>query len=205
MQFMNKSLLKIYILIFMLADISCYKNQKELPNRERVDNKQVIGWLQKMKSTRDIDNHHLEQNKILHESSFVQWIEEGRKINNISILLSDILNEKNTHVDLSLVAFALGYLGNKESASALIDSLKSDDPYVKIEASLALGRLCISNSIHILCEISRKDDNPSVRANALIALGNFDTPEVRACVESALDDQDDFVKDVAHDIYQKLK
>ena len=74
-----------------------------------------------------------------------------------------------------------------------------------ISSGYTLGNLGDKRAIPIFCKAVENDESSNVRANALIALVNFDTPEVRACIKSAFDDPDESVSKASHEMYEKFK
>ncbi len=169
-----------------------------LSDLNAVSKGKAIQWLQQKTPIRQADNHHLTMD-LDSEPTCEEWLEEGRRIERIASSLTALLRHKDPEVDLPQVAYALGWLGDATGVPVLIDALDSEDVYLRIEAAAALGRLADKRAIPVLCKTAVKDENHNARANAVAALGSFEGPEVRACLESALKDESQFVRELARE------
>lgn len=88
----------------------------------------------------------------------------------------------------SYMAMALGNLGDKRAASLLEEAIRTDSSGdVSIYAMWALGTLKAAESIPLLIEKARSEDN-AIRKTALFVLGSFGSPDALPLLKSALED-----------------
>ena len=85
-------------------------------------------------------------------------------------LIALLTDEKQEKIVRRSAAYALGRLGDKQSAKPLLDVLKDEDPQVRLEAAFALGYLGNPRAMKPLVA-ALKDENWQVRWNAAVALG----------------------------------
>ncbi len=96
-------------------------------------------------------------------------------------------------------AFALGEFEATSAVSALsATATRHSDPMVREAAVAALG--AIGDIAGLEAILSACSDKPAVRRRAVLALAPFDTPEVEAAINSALNDRDWQVRQAAEDL-----
>lgn len=151
----------------------------------------VIDWLERLPG----DNPKDQPEEA--DFSYDAWFEEGRATPNAVEELMQLLNEEDLSSPSALagsIAYALGWVGNETAVQALTRALDSDDALLQSEAIAALGKL---RAVEIFDRISGylKDttQDPNLRGNASIALGNMAHPESENVLSGAKDDEDEFV------------
>jgi HEAT repeat protein len=98
-------------------------------------------------------------------------------------------------------AFALGeHPGcTRRALVALSDAARThNDPLIREAAVAALGAQGDPTTLPVV--LAACDDKPAIRRRAVIALANFDGPEVEARLQAALEDRDWQVRQVAEDL-----
>ena len=134
-----------------------------------------------------------------------EWLKEGKDIPHISKSLNNLFYQKNPSIDMALVAYSLGFLGDSKSIPLLIYSLKNGDDRLRIESAAALGHLKDKRAIKELCEKAIGDVDHNVRANCVVALEEIGDPRVLPCLQKALNDKDDFVSGLAKEAIDKIE
>ncbi len=125
------------------------------------------------------------------------WIDRGRKIHGIELVLTSLLARRDAEVELPLVAQSLGDLGGMNSVSVLIDALGSGDIHLRIQSAIALGRLHDRRAVPALGKCLREESDENVRANLVVAIGSIGGPDAREYLEEAAKDASPFVAELA--------
>jgi HEAT repeat protein len=92
-------------------------------------------------------------------------------------------------------AYCVGEWESRSTLSALATALHHDDARVREAAVAALGSIGDASSTPLI--IAALDDKPSVRRRAVVALSNFEGPEVDAALARAREDRDWQVRSAA--------
>lgn len=106
--------------------------------------------------------------------------------------------------DPSVVEIAAWACGEQETVTddvldRLIEhTIRHDDPLVRESCAAALGAIGDARGLPAI--LQALDDKPQVRRRAVLALAPFDTPEVDAAIERALEDRDWQVRQGAEDL-----
>src|ERR1051325_4384520 len=165
-------------------------------NRQR-----VLAWLAELPVLHDDTLQRPEGSpRIRHE----QWLAEGRTIPHIEPVLRELLPEHDAKMDLPKIAYALGWLGNRDSIPPLINALADSDVALRIEAAAALGRLRDSAAVPALCRAAVNDSDANVRANGCAALGNIGDRRALPTLETASRDKHPFVAELATEARRKI-
>ena len=116
-----------------------------------------------------------EERRRAREFDFDAWVSQGRQIHNIEGVLRTMLENRDSSVDLSRVAFALSEVGTTDSVPLLITCLDSPDPSLQFMAVESLGRIGDSRAVDPLGTrlmlIAERDEN--VVTSIVSALGNI--------------------------------
>jgi HEAT repeat protein len=116
-------------------------------------------------------------------------------------LLTLLADDDVTVIEAS--AWALGELGAASVRAGAVAALSAvagehDDPLAREAAVAALGALGDPAGLYAVLAACR--DKPAVRRRAVLALAPFDSPEVEAALQSALEDRDWQVRQAAEDL-----
>jgi len=136
-------------------------------------------------------------------ADFDQWLAGGKKIPGVESPLRGLLERRDSSVDLPLTAYALGFIGNRDSVPVLIDALKTDDLALRMLTVVALGELRDSRAIPQLAGLFQVEKNANVRANIVTALGKISS-ESLTCLRLATQDPDGFVSKLAKETLATL-
>jgi hypothetical protein len=128
---------------------------------------------------------------------FQAWIAEGRKIPDMERVLRRMLSERDSTVDLPMVAGALGGLGNSENVKVLIDALRQPDRWVRIYAADALGELRDPRAVQPLGMLLADEEDQSVRMSVLSALYEIGDERALRYLKRAASDKDPNVSEYA--------
>jgi len=91
-------------------------------------------------------------------------------------------------------AVALGAIGDARVLEPLIQALKDESWWVRLEAASALGELADSRAVEPLSILAMKDEDPHVRDTAVRALGKIGDEKGLVALTQALKDEDDSVR-----------
>ncbi len=166
---------------------SMMNQESELESRDQ-DNA-IISWLAELPE----DNV---QYPLYDTFSHSGWIEKGRKIPDLEDSLIKMLAEQDGRVDLTDVAYALGWFGSEKSVPLLLTSLKSNNISLRIESVAALGKIGDPDSFGPLQDLFR-DEDENIRANVCIAIGHLCHEKSKEFLTQALNDKSSFVIDCA--------
>jgi HEAT repeat protein len=122
----------------------------------------------------------------------------GRAVSCTELLV--LLADEDTWV-VEAAAFALGEHPRctRAALDALCDAARAHkDPLIREAAVAALGAQGDAATLPVV--LAACDDKPAIRRRAVIALSNFDGPEVEARLRAALEDRDWQVRQAAEDI-----
>lgn len=175
-----------------------YETEKKLQSETEA---RVIGWLEQVPFA-DLDNHHKPVRVAIDWDS---WFRTGREIVGIEGLLRKFLREQDGRVYLPQVAYALGWIGTRDSTPELIRALGARDLMLRIEAAAALGRVGDNRGVAPLCHLAEYDDNINVRANAYLSLGKLGDMFAKPVLINALKDRSQFVVDCAKEALTLLE
>ena len=118
----------------------------------------------------------------------------------VSILI-DLLNE-NTDVGYE-AALALGKIGDKRAVMPLLAVLQNPQSYNRGPAALSLGRLKDMRAYEPLLAIAKNNDSHEqfLIASVILALGNFDNPEIVPLLRKASTSQDANVRNAVINVF----
>lgn len=109
--------------------------------------------------------------------------------------------------DVRLAAVEASYRVHVFSSLAeLVERLGDDSTRVRRRAAESLGTLRAADAAPglVLLVDPKREEDATVRAAAVAALGRIADPETRAAVKAALDDEDGFVRDAARIALRRL-
>lgn len=136
------------------------------------------------------------------------WIAEGRKIPNVELALRTLLKNRDSTVELPIVAAALGSLGNGDSVPTLLyvlECTRQEDFGLRVSIINALGRLKDVLAIETLGRFAELSSDENVRANAVSALGEISGDEAEKIIQPTVDDPSEFVREVAQEVLNEMK
>jgi HEAT repeat protein len=111
----------------------------------------------------------LQHDKWYVRSKIAEILGEMQDKRALPFLISTLKEEKNSYVREALVE-SLGKIGERKTIPFLIPLLSDNDPQIRIEASLALGRMKTVTAVPYLCQ-NLNSNNGRVRWAAVRALG----------------------------------
>ncbi|WP_372367492.1 HEAT repeat domain-containing protein [Candidatus Uabimicrobium sp. HlEnr_7] len=102
--------------------------------------------------------------------------------------MRNILSEDKNSFVRSAAAEALGNLGDDQASEVLGQALQDQSELVRQKATIAVGKLKLTQFIPKLAELFRTDGNEAVQANAINGLGRMGNiePKYQSCVDEAL-------------------
>ncbi len=150
-------------------------------------------WLAKAASAAIYDYH-------VPSADFRSWLDEGKRLPDPEPVLRGMLERREKTADLALVAYALGFLGNRNSVPPLVNALGSGDWTLRALSAVALGELRDARAAEPLGKLLVADPNATVRANVVVALGKIRGPAALRFLEKAEEDDDSFVARIAKEL-----
>ena len=196
--------LAVLLMIVVVTGCSATDRQEAKESKEQMD--QIVrNWLQQlphsamwgiMKWESDEDRRRARA------FNLEQWVEAGKKIPKIEIVLQKMLKENaanDSDVDPSPIAFALGSVGSKESVPILIECLNSHDASLQMMATEALGNLHDPRAVdplgsRLILIVEHEESDLMYIMNALAEIGNESAMEY---LKKAEKEGNGFVSDVA--------
>jgi hypothetical protein len=142
--------------------------------------------------------------------SYEEWFAKGKSIPGseeglIQLLLSeDALRPSGNG---ARAAYALGWIGDKSKrvVDALLTSLRSKDPGLRIEAVSALGRQGNADVLPLVeALLTNETEDVNVRANACIAIGRLRVPSSESLLRRMLQDRNPFLARSAQEALRLL-
>jgi hypothetical protein len=143
--------------------------------------------------------------------SYDEWFARGKSIPGSVDALVALLNSEDPLHPSGLgarAAYALGWVGDtsKPVVDALLRSLNSKDPGLRIEAVSALGRQGSADVLPILVTLlTNENEDVNVRANACIAIGRLRVPSSEPLLRRILQDKNAFLVRSAQEALRLLK
>lgn len=141
--------------------------------------------------------------------SFERWLEEGRRLPNLVEDLIKLLEQENLtrpRPVAARAAYALSWLGEERAVPVLVKLLETVDIPLRSEAIAALGRLRAKNAFNqISGYLQDPAQDPNVRGNACIALGNLKIRESDPLLKEAVRDSNSFVAACAQEGLRLLR
>jgi len=150
-------------------------------------------WLSKAASAAIWDYH-------VPSADFRSWLDEGKRLSDPEPVLRGMLERREKTADIALVAYALGFLGNRNSVPPLVNALGSGDWAQRAFSAVALGELRDARAAEPLGKLLLGDPNATVRANAVVALGKIRGPAALRFLQKAQGDDDPFVARIAKEL-----
>jgi HEAT repeat protein len=130
---------------------------------------------------------------------FNVWLPRGKRLCGVEPALRTLLATRDQTVDLPLVAYALGFLGNSNSVPVLIGTINSEDWALRILSVVALGELRDVRAVKPLGSLLGVERDVNVRANIVVALRKIGGATAVSFLETAARDEDAFVRKIAKD------
>lgn len=170
---------------------------------EHVDvESRVISWLGEFSYIGQFDHHHRSNFK---KVDYDQWIARGKAIEGAEPVLRKLLEENDPRVELPQVAYALAWVGTRESVPVLIEALHHKDYRLRREAAVALKHIRDQEAEIPLCRVLEVDDNANVRVNAVLALQELGTGKAIPYLEARLRDESAFVAEEAAEAIARIR
>lgn len=182
----------IIVIAFGMGILGCDKKD----NTENATKKWLKKYNFRSKVTSDNDDNKWITIGQYHSS--VQWINEGKNINGINMILDKLLKEQDSEVYLPKVAYALAFLGNEKNVPTLISACNTEDHVLRTSICVALGNIGSTRAIETLGDLIENDTNGSVRLNAVAALKKIGTSDSLPYLKKIVDEEDDeFIRNIA--------
>jgi hypothetical protein len=125
--------------------------------------------------------------------SVEEWVDAGRKIEEIEKTLIGLCRNNTTNIDTRLIIGALSVIGTADSVPVLIRIMEDEDqPYwTRIGAATALGSVGGPVAVQALCRILSapvSGAGPAFHLNVVAALGRIGDPNAIPFIEKALEE-----------------
>jgi HEAT repeat protein len=113
---------------------------------------------------------------------------------NIMQLIHSCYTHGDPHMKESAI-YAMGKNGHRAWIPLLLTEVSNEDPAIRYEAASACGRLGDPSSIDSLRKLLTQEDDAEVQMAAIHALGAIGGAAAKSALLSAVDSEDDFIKD----------